>query len=83
MTRKNSTPKTSKEKPQTRENFKAPPSDDQFKYIIYLAVAAIFAILTIVLLVLTPFIPDEAVTGIITLIAGFFGVREFKARGKE
>jgi cadmium resistance protein CadD (predicted permease) len=51
------------------------PSDEQFKSIVLLGIAAIFAILTIVLLILTPFLPEEIVTGIIAVISSFFGIR--------
>jgi hypothetical protein len=42
--------------------------------LIYFGTAAIFAILVVVLLVLTPFIPDEVVTAVISLISGGLGV---------
>jgi hypothetical protein len=42
--------------------------------LIYFGTAAIFAILVIVLLVLTPFIPDEVIAAVISLISGGFGV---------
>ena len=45
--------------------------------LIYFGTAAIFAILVIVLLVLTPFIPDEVVAAVISLISGGLGIDRF------
>jgi preprotein translocase subunit SecF len=44
------------------------------KSLIMFGIAAIFAVLAIVLLVVTPFFPDEAVAAMASLAAGFQGV---------
>ena len=53
--------------------------------LIYFGTAAIFGIIVIVLLVLTPFVPDEVIAAVISLISGGFGTTKlisyYKSRG--
>ncbi len=58
------------------------PTVEQYLLLIKLATTAIFAVLTIVLTVATPFIPDEIFTAIIALIAGYFTFKQAKKNKK-